>query len=237
MAGKVEDIEKLLRLQEVDNTIEDGAEAFNNSPIATEIGKVRLKKSEIKAKRDQVDKVFVKARDEVDAVSAKDSELAAAQDKAQKEIEATQGDYRKVEDFTRKLNELTEERKKVDTKLEELEANFNKIKELKAKIDASIEKLSMQEDDLNKQLESTNVSLKLEMDKATKEKAELEAQISPDALEAYKKARGIVGQTVISKNEENTCSVCRANFTGANLSKIESEAPISTCPHCLRLLL
>ena len=65
MAGKVEDIDKLLRLQEVDNTIEDGAEAFNNSPIATEIGKVRLKKSEIKTKRDQVDKVFVKARDEV----------------------------------------------------------------------------------------------------------------------------------------------------------------------------
>ena len=68
MAGKVEDIERLVRLQEVDNIIEDGAEAFNNSPIATEIGKVRLKKAEVKAKRDQVDKVFVKARDEVEVV-------------------------------------------------------------------------------------------------------------------------------------------------------------------------
>lgn len=237
MAGKVEDIEKLVRLEEVDNIIEDGAEAFNNSPIATEIGKVRLKKSEIKAKRDQVDKVFVKARDEVEAVSAKDSQLAAAQDKTQKEIEETAGDYRKVEAHTKKLNELTEQRKKVDEKLEELEANFNKIKELKGKIDASIEKLSMQEDDLNKQLESSNVSLKLEMDKATEEKAQLESMISTDALEAYKKARGIVGQTVIAKNEENTCSVCRGNFTGASLSKIEAEAPISTCPHCLRILI
>ena len=159
------------------------------------------------------------------------------QEKTQKEIEETQGDYRKVEDLTKKLNELTDERKKVDAKLEELEANFNKIKELKSKIDGSIEKLSMQEDDLSQQLEASNVNLKMEMDKATAKKAELEAVISTDALEAYKKARGIVGQTVIAKNEENTCSVCRANFTGANLSKIESEAPISNCPHCLRLLI
>lgn len=236
MAGKVEDIEKLQDLQNIDNTIEDGAEAFNNSPIAAQIGEVRAKKAEIKTKRDQVDKVFVKARDEVEAVSAKDSELAAAQDRAQKEIEETSGDYRKVEAHTQKLNELTEERKKVDAKLEELEANFNKIKELKAKIDASIEKLSMQEDDLNKQLEASNVSLKMQMDAATSKKAELEALISPDALEAYKKARNIVGQTVIAHNEDGACSVCRTKFTGAHMSKIESEAPISTCPNCLRLL-
>ena len=87
MAGKVEDIEKLQKLEVLDNTLENGAEQFNISPIAAQIGEVRSKKAEVKAKRDAVDKVFVKARDEVETVSAKDSDLAAAQDKAQKEIE------------------------------------------------------------------------------------------------------------------------------------------------------
>lgn len=236
MAGQVADIEKLQRLEVLDNTLEDGAEAFNNSPIALEIGNVRAKKAEIKTKRDAVDKVFVKAREEVETVSAKDSQLASDQDKAQKEIEATQGDYRKVEAHTQKLNELTEERKKVDAKLEELEANFNKIKELKAKIDGSIEMLSMKEDELNKQLEASNVQLKMDMDKATQEKAALEKEISMDALAAYKKARSIVGQTVVAKNVEGSCSVCRSKFTGVHLSKIEADAPIAVCPNCLRVL-
>lgn len=236
MSGKVEDIEKLQRLEELDNTLENGAEAFNNSPIAAQIEDVRKKKEELKVKRDKVDKVFVKARSEVEEVSEKDSKLAASQDIAQKEIEKNQGDYRKVQDSSQMLNELGEERKKVDAKLEELEANFNKIKELKEKIASSIEKLSMQEDDLRGQLEATNVQLKLEMDKATEEKATLEKEISMEALAAYKKARSIVGQTVVAKNENGSCSVCRTNFTGAHLSKIESEAPISVCPNCLRVL-
>ena len=236
MAGKVEDIEKLKRLEELDNILEDGAEAFNNSPIAAQIEEVRAKKAEVKAKREKVDKVFVKARTEVEEVSEKDSKLAASQDIAQKEIEKNQGDYRKVQDSSKVLESLSEERKKVDAKLEELEANFNKIKELKEKIDSSIEKLSMQEDDLNKQLEATNVQLKLDMDKATQDKAALEKEISMDALAAYKKARSIVGKTVVAQNENGSCSVCRSKFTGAHLSKIESEAPVSTCPNCLRVL-
>lgn len=236
MPGKIEDIEKLKLLEQIDNTLQDGAEAFNNSPIAKKIAAVRLKKSEVKAKRDQVDKVFVRARNSVDEVGATDSQLAADQDKIQNEIKTTQGDYRKVEAATNKLNELTLKRQKVDAQLEQLEANFNKIKQLKEKIDASIEKLSLQEDDLQKQLETSNVQLKLDMDKASLDKKKIEAEISREAIELYKKSRNIVGRIVIAHNEGGLCSVCRAKFSGAHLSKFDKEAPISTCPHCLRLI-
>lgn len=237
VAGKVEDINKLKRLQELDNILEDGAQAFNDSPIAKQIDEVRSKKASLKGKRDQVDAVFVKARKEIETVSLKDSQLAQAQDKAQKEIESTQGDYRKVEAHTNKLNELANERKKVDLKLEELEANFNKIKELKAKIDSGIESLSIKEDDLNNQLERSNVSLKLDMDNATKEKIKIEQEISPDALASYKKARSIVGKTVIANLENESCSVCRAKLSSANISKVLEQAPIGICPSCLRVLI
>lgn len=236
MAGKVEDYKKLQALEEVDNTLENGVEAFNNSPIAKEIAEVRSKKAEYKAKRDQLDSVFVKARDEVAAVSAKDSELAAAQDKTQKEIEEIKGDYRKVEAHTKKLNELTEQRKKVDEKLEIIEANFNKIKELKSKVDDAIGSVSLKEDDLTKKLEAENVQLKLKMEKANLDKINIEKDITDDVLEIYKKARNNVGQKVIAVLQGDTCSVCKSSLSNAAVSKVQNEAPISTCPSCHRVL-
>lgn len=236
MAGKIDDIQKLEELQEVDNILENGVEAFNESPIAKQIAKLRVKKKGLKSKRDQVDQVFIKARKEIELVSTKDSQLAAAQEKEQNEIENTKGDYRKVEAHTNKLNELANQRKEVDKKLEELEANFSKIKELKAKIDSSIETLSMKEDDLTKELERSNVSLKLQMDEATKKKEKLEQEISKEVLQAYKKSRNIVGKTVIAKLEDGSCSICRSKMSQANLSKLQQDAPISVCPNCLRII-
>lgn len=237
MAGKIEDIDKLLKLQEIDNILADGAEQFNRNPIAKQIAAARQKKSELKAKRDQLDQVFVKARKQIEEVSAKDSALAAEQEKTQMEIDSVAGDFRKVEALTQKLGELSSRRKQIDVKLETLEANFNKISELKAKIGSSIEKVSMQEDDLNLQLEQSNVQLKIQMDKAQKEKAELEPQISADALQGYKKARNIVGKVTVAQNQNGSCSVCRTHFSQANASKIWDGAPISVCPNCLRLLI
>lgn len=237
MPGKIEDIEKLGELQDADNILEEGAEQFNNSPIATQIEDIRKKKQEYKAKRDQVDGVFVKAREEVEKVSLKDSQLAAAQEKEQKEIEDTQGDYRKVEAHTNKLNELTNQRKLVDEQLAKLEANFSKIKELKEKLDNAISSVSMKEDDLNKQLEQSNVQLKLDMDEATEKKKQLENVISHDALDLYKKSRNIVGKRVIANLEGDSCSVCRANLSSGNLSKVHADAPIAMCPNCSRVLI
>lgn len=236
MEATNKDIENLSRLQEIDNILEDGAEAFNNSPIAIEIEKVREKKAKYKAKRDQLDAVYVKARDEIAQVSAKDSQLAEEQKKAQAEIEATQGDYRKVEAHTNKLNELTNQRKEVDAKLEEIEANFEKIKSLKAQIDDAIGKVSMKEDDLNRQLQDTNAQLKFDMEKAQGEKQTLEKEISMEALAEYKKARQIVGKIVISHLEDESCSVCKSKLTSGALSKVLEEAPLSCCPNCHRLL-
>lgn len=237
MAGVEQDKDKLLKLQELDNILQDGAENFNNSEIGKKIAAVRMKKSELKTKRDQVDQVFVKARTEIETVSNKDSQLAAEQEKAQKEIESTQGDYRKVEAETQKLNELNNQRKTIDDQLEKLEANFNKIKELKEKIDAGIEKLGMQEDDLSVALEKSNVELKLKMDKAMQEKAKLEPTISSEALAIYKKSRSIAGKITVAVNEDNMCSACRTKFSSSNISKIESQAPIAVCPNCLRVLI
>lgn len=236
MAGLAEDWQKLERLQELDNILENGADQFNNSPIAAKILEVRAKKAEYKVKRDQLDAVYVKARDEVAQVSAKDSQLAEAQQKMQKEIEATQGDYKKVEAYTNKLNELTNQRKAVDEKLETIEANFNKIKQLKEKVDDAIGKVGMQEDDLNEQLQRATAQLKIDMEKAQVDKANLEKEISMDALALYKKQRNLVGQIVLAKLDGDACSICKSTLSNANLSKVQEQAPISECPSCHRVL-
>lgn len=236
MAGKVEDKEKLLKLQDLDNTLEEGAEQFNDNPIAQEIGGLRQKKAELKSKRDQVDQVFVKSRKQIEDVSANDSQLASQQEKIQAEIDSVAGDYRKVESLTQKLNEVSSQRKNIDSKLETLEANFNKIKELQSRIDAGIEKLSMQEDELRQKLEASNVQLKLQMDEAQSQKAQLEPTISADALEAYKKARSIVGKITVAKNENDSCSACRSKFSQANASKVAQQGAIAVCPNCMRIL-
>ena len=153
MAGKIEDIELLEKLQEIDKILAEGEMVLNNPPLKEKIDSVRAKKAEFKAKRDQIDQIFVKSRKEIELLSTKDSELAASQNKAQKEIEETQGDYRKIEAYTNNLNQLTQQRKVVDEKLEKIEANFNKIKDLKQKIEDNIGKLSMQEDDFNSTLQ------------------------------------------------------------------------------------
>lgn len=236
MAGTANDIKLLRKLEEVDKTIEEGVAQFNESPIAKKIAEVRQKKAEVKQKRDQVDKVFIKARTEMQEVSDKDSLLAEAQKKEQKEIQATQGDYRKVEAHTNKLNEITQQRKQVDSTLEGLESNFNKIKSIKEKIDDAIGRLSMQEDDLSQKLNESNNSLKISMEKAQKEKATLETEISEDALKLYKKSKQICGKIVMSQLNGSTCAVCRSSISNANMSKIKGEAPISMCPNCSRIL-
>lgn len=234
MPGKIDDIEKLKQLQEIDKQMDDAMSQINASPTAKKIEGTRAKKAEYKQKRDQIDKVYIKARSEFEEITKKDSELAAAQTATQKKIEETQGDYRKVEDFTNKLNEISNNRKVIDEKLVSVEANYNKIADLKAKIDGAIEKLSMMEDDLNTKLQQENSTASNVYNELVSKRKVLD--ISPDVLKMYDKTRSIVGKVVVSELKDNTCSVCRNSFSPVTLDKIKKQAPIGTCPNCQRLI-
>ncbi|MDO5329645.1 MAG: hypothetical protein Q4E88_06115 [Coriobacteriia bacterium] len=237
MPGKVDDIEKLNELQELDKNIDAAYAQIQNSPYAKKIEAARAKKSEYKTKRDQIDGIYKKARAEFEEITAKDSELAASQTETQKKIEETQGDYRKVESYTNKLNELTNNRKVIDEKLVKVEANYNKISELKGKIDEAIGKVSMLEDDLNKKLQEENATAQIEYNKNVEKKNVLVKSISEDSLKMYKHAREIAGNVAVAELLNNSCSVCRNNFSPVTLDKIKGQAPISSCPNCQRLLI
>ncbi|MDW8106615.1 MAG: hypothetical protein RMK45_03940 [Armatimonadota bacterium] len=78
--------------------------------------------------------------------------------------------------------------------------------------------------------------LEFEIQFHMQERAELVAQLEPEALQRYEKIRERLGGTAVALVEQKACTVCHTLLTPHMLRRLQTESTLLTCESCGRLL-
>lgn len=79
-------------------------------------------------------------------------------------------------------------------------------------------------------------ALESEIEFHMRERAELVAQLDPEALQRYEKIRERLGGIAVARVEQNACTVCHTLLTPHALRRLQTEPVLLTCESCGRLL-
>lgn len=79
-------------------------------------------------------------------------------------------------------------------------------------------------------------ALELEIEFHTRERAQLVAQLDPEAVQRYERIRERLGGTAVALVEQKACTVCHTLLTPHTLKRLQTEPVLITCESCGRLL-
>jgi predicted nucleic acid-binding Zn-ribbon protein len=122
------------------------------------------------------------------------------------------------------------------------EEQFTKLSELETlTAELSMYKTSYQS--IYDEWQNANRSLMVEMEDIKKERERLSAerqavlsQVLPESQSLYEKLRLAKNRIAVTSIEEESCTICGAEITAADIQKAKNATTLSTCPSCGRIL-
>ena len=230
------EIDVLRQLQEVDRARALAQRNLDALPQPQEILAVRKQKATILEKKVQVQDMLDSAEDELMKFFNEDEKLAAKQAESESTLQNSKGDFRSVEARSKELNGIVKRRRHVADEMMRVEGQINKIKPVMAQVLEALKALDAKEAQLIASYQAEGGTLKQLIADAEKKHAVLQEQLDTHVYKLYDQTQQRCGGIGLSFLEGATCSVCRTTFDQGKLSMIRSEAPLSSCPNCRRLL-
>ena len=206
---------------------------------------------------------IAEARGELDSVLGEQKEMLKKVEKLNDEIKNAELDKRKnelhleeliqkLDDWSKKSNEVKSEREiqalqleediakeQVDFANEEI-ARLEKLKETKEdEIKELEESLTKINEKVSKIEEQTNAKLKeieLEKHDIYKKRQELLANMTQNIIVFYEKIRRWAGNTTVVAVKKQACYGCYMKINDHTYSEVIKGEEITTCPHCGRIL-
>lgn len=231
----IPEIEKLLILQQRDQSIADLVADLKRIPSEKEMAKTRLASSQ-QAVAD------AKARLQENEVAIKTVELTIETRRTTiGRLKTQQFETRKNEEFRAIGTEIERYQQEIDdhetTELELME----KSDERKQTLDEAKDKLAKAESSVNEELltydqRETEEKKRLIEVEALRQKAATDLD-NPDLIELYdrlRKARGT--KVVVSLSETGQCAGCHVKVTPATLIKVNADKEVIQCENCGRVL-
>lgn len=237
MNATEQDIAILRKLQEVDRTILSAKKEFEALPHRQAILEVRTKKEEILKKKVQVQDMLDDAEGNLAALVQEDEQLSEKQDEITETLTEVQGDYRAVTAHTRELDGVRKRREKVALELTRVEEQVNKINPVMKQVMQGLVALEAKEKELIESFQQTGGALRAAIVEGEKGRTELADELDPALLKVYEQTSERCGGVALADLKGNACGACRNTFDHGRLAKIKSEAPLSTCPSCRRILI
>lgn len=236
MQATPEDISRLVKLQQADLALLKARKQFDELPQREQIRAARAKREEVLKKKAQADELKAKAAAALKKLEDEDASLVEKQHQVQQLIDEAKGDYRNVESRTKELNGIAKRRGTLEeelvTKAEELE----KIEAVVAQVERALEVLRDQEEKATASFQKEGGALKAALMQLEGERATLAASLPEELADRYERAAKHCGGVAVAILNENACGACRVPIDAGRLASIKREAPLSTCPHCKRLL-
>ncbi len=122
------------------------------------------------------------------------------------------------------------------------EDQLNKLGELET-LTTELEKHKHTHQSIFDDWQKANSSLMIELEELKKEKEKLTAerqavlnQVSPENQSLYEKLRISKNRIAVTSVEEESCTICGAEVTAADIQKAKSAANLTTCASCGRIL-
>ena len=116
------------------------------------------------------------------------------------------------------------------------DGKLEKIEGVVAQVKRALAILQEQEEKATASFQKEGGALKAALAKLEAERAALAAVLPGELADAYERAARHCGGVAVAILNGSACGACRVPIDAGRLAAIKREAPLSTCPHCKRML-
>ncbi len=228
-----QDIDKLLKLQEIDLEIDRLEKLLKKIP--EEIEKLKKEKEELLFR-------FEKINNDIKHAEArkkeKELDIQTYQDRILKIEEAlnrvkTNEEYKSL---LREKAQLEETIMEIEDEILNIMEEIEELKEEKKKLEKTIEEEKRKIEEKIKEKENLLKEVQEKLEQLRKEREKLQNEISPQSLSKYELIKKKRGSKVIAIVEDDTCSGCYMIIPPKVYSSLVKGEQLLTCPHCGRFL-
>jgi predicted nucleic acid-binding Zn-ribbon protein len=236
MKASTKEITRLLQLQKIDLELLRLHKKLEELPQRELILKLREKKVEVATRVQQITEMLKENEQSMTRINDEDERLATKQKEVQAKIDDAQGDYRSISSLTKDLEGVAKRRSTLEGELKELDEKNDQIKQVQAQIIEAQNAIDTQEKEGIASFQAEGGALKNEIARLEALQAAASEEIESELLASYEKKKARYGGIGISKLDGGACSVCRNSFDEGKLLQLKSEAPLSECPACKRMM-
>ena len=225
----------LLKLQELDLSLERDRKALAEMPEIAELAKKRRAYQKLKA---DATKLYAQRKDlETYLKELDDQEMDANDDIriAQRNVDSS--DYRSVQqlelelsDLAKKLERIAFDRKDYEAKLAELKKKEDYLAEYTTKFEASVIA------DTKRAREKAG-SLKDAIEASERQRASLLNTLDAGTRSSYEAAAKRFRGLGVERLEGNVPTVCRMTLQASSLDALKHAGDVAECPYCHRILI
>ncbi len=237
MECSAENLALLEDLCEQDFSILHLQRTFDTLPQRNAILKARQTLTDLRARQTSANELVVKAQAKVTDAMAEDEKLAEKQSSIEAMLNENTAGYREVDARTKELASVAKRRETIAHQLKGLRADLEKVQAVSDKVNEAVAQVEATEAEQVASFRAEGTELKERIAKETAQRATSAQAIPSDLLALYEKTAQRCGGVGLAKLDGKRCSVCRSEIDEARLHQIRHEAPLSTCPHCRRLLI
>ena len=236
MNATPEQIDALVKLQELDRTALMSKHQMDDLPERREIVQVRTKRAEVKEKAEKIEKLYREAERALESLNEEDEHQAERQKATQAKIDEAKGDYRSVTSLTRDLEGMAKRRETLEFEMNKADAKLGEVSKVRDQAVRAAGQLEAREAKLMGAYRDKGLALQAKIDEARTERVGVSKALPEPILKAYEETSRRCGGVAVSRLEDNRCSACRSVIESNRLLQVKRDAPISKCPSCGRMM-
>lgn len=230
------DLATLIQLQQFDLDLFRSKKKLDELPQRKRIMSLREKKREIEQRQKKVDEMRSSADHDLSRIKDEDERLVTKQQEVQRKIDESQGDYRSVEALTKELGGIAKRRNTLETDLDPLSQKVSEIEQVQKQLAEAMALVTKEENDSIASFQKEGGALNNEVARLQACRDNAAGALDAALLSTYEKKMQRCGGIAIAILQGNVCSVCRNQIDQGKLLAIRSEAPLSECPACQRMM-
>lgn len=237
MQATADDLQALVELQSVDLDIIELQKRLDALPQRDVIRNAREKRKVLEEKRSQIDALKKSAQKKLTSIEDEDASLSKKEAGVQTAIENAGNDFRNAESRSKELEGISRRRGTLADDREKIQAELDKIVALEEQVAKAMKDIDRAEFDATESFKLEGGELKQSIAASQARRAELLDEVDYEVAKLYDRTSKLFDTVFIGKLDGNRCSVCRTTIEAGRLIQMRSEAPLTSCPSCKRLLI
>ena len=236
MQATPEEISALIKLQQADMALLKARKQFDGLPQRGQIQAIRAKREEVLKKNVQADELKRRCAAELSRLEDEDASLVQKQHQVQQLIDEAKDDYRNVESRTKELNGIAKRRATLEDERVSKGEELEKIDAVIVQVERALAVLREQEEAATVSFQKEGGALKATIMQLEAERRALAEMLPEELAVKYEGVAKHCGGVAVAILNGDACGACRMPIDAGRLAAVKREAPLSSCPHCKRLL-
>ena len=237
MHATEEDLRALTEIQAMDLEIIDLNKKFESMPQRAVILNAREKRETLQEKIAKIRLLHKDAAKRLARIDDEDASLSKKEKGVQAAIEAAGNDFRNAEARAKELEGISRRRAQLAEDRSTSKTELDKILALESQVEGALSDIDLAEAKATESFKAEGGALKASISRTQAQRDSLLSSVDPSVADLYDKTSKMFDTVFIGKLEAGRCSVCRTAVEAGRLIQMRSDAPLTVCPACKRLLI